>query len=230
VFFASLNDDLVLSNAPDVPDGISHDEETGEITDPAAYRQINHAQRVAEGVDLEIHRNTWRYTRLIERQRTELLDHRDKVLRAGFAAEVMEKAEPDAFKELAGKLDDEARVVEVCREVMLFHLDQLWSDHLAYLTDVRESIHLRALAREAPLDEFHRAAIPEFHKIIPEALQRSTKTLVEAEITEDGIDLAASGVRRANSTWTYLVHDNPFDSDFEQTLKRVRSMMKRSKS
>src|SRR2546421_5049439 len=28
------------------------------------------------------------------------------------------------------------------------HLDELWSDHLAYLTDVRESIHLRAIARE----------------------------------------------------------------------------------
>jgi preprotein translocase subunit SecA len=230
VFFASLNDDLVLSNAPDVPDGISHDDETGEITDSVAHRQINHAQRVAEGVDLEIHRNTWRYTRLIERQRNELLEHRDKVLRSEFAAGALGKAEPERYKELAEKLDDEARVVQVSREVMLFHLDQLWSDHLAYLTDVRESIHLRALAREAPLDEFHRAAIPEFHKIIPEALQRSAKTLVEAEFTEHGIDLEASGVRRANSTWTYLVHDNPFDSDFEQTLKRVRSMMKRAKS
>jgi preprotein translocase subunit SecA len=228
VFFASLNDDLVLSNAPDVPDGID-DDETGEITDAAAHRQINHAQRVAEGVDLEIHRNTWRYTRLIERQRNDLLEHRDKVLRTELAAELLEKAEPDRYKELAGKLNDEARLVQVCREVMLYHLDQLWSDHLAFLTDVRESIHLRALAREAPLDEFHRAAIPEFHKIIPGAAGLSAKTLAEAELTDDGIDLAASGVRRANSTWTYLVHDNPFDSDFEQTLKRVRSMLKRGR-
>ena len=229
VFFASLNDDLVLSNAPDVPDDIPDDEETGEITHGAAHRQINHAQRVAEGVDLEIHRNTWRYTRLIERQRGELLEYRDKVLRAEFAAEILEKAEPEKYKELAGKLDDEARLVQVCREIMLFHLDQLWSDHLAFLTDVRESIHLRALAREAPLDEFHRAAIPEFHKIIPQAAERSAKTLADAELTDTGIDLAESGVQRANSTWTYLVHDNPFDSDFEQTLKRVRSIMKRDK-
>ncbi|MDT7727223.1 MAG: preprotein translocase subunit SecA, partial [Actinomycetota bacterium] len=229
VFFASLNDDLVLSNAPDVPEDIPDDEETGEITHGAAHRQINHAQRVAEGVDLEIHRNTWRYTRLIERQRGELLEHRDKVLRTEFAAETLEKAEPEKYKELSEKLDDEAKLVQLCREIMLFHLDQLWSDHLAYLTDVRESIHLRALAREAPLDEFHRAAIPEFHKIIPQVAERSAKTLAEAELTDNGIDLAESGVRRANSTWTYLVHDNPFDSDFEQTLKRVRSMMKRDK-
>jgi preprotein translocase subunit SecA len=230
IFFASLNDDLVLSNAPDIPEGIDSDSETGEVTDPAAHRQINHAQRVAEGVDLEIHRNTWRYTRLIERQRAELLEHRDKVLRTGLAAEGLEKAHPEKFAELKEKLDDQDRLEQLSREVLLFHVDQLWSDHLAYLTDVRESIHLRALARETPLDEFHRAAIPEFHKIIPEAASRAAKTLEEAEITDDGLDLADNGVRRANTTWTYLVHDNPFDSDFEQTIKRVRSMMKMKKA
>ncbi|WP_033295018.1 accessory Sec system translocase SecA2 [Amycolatopsis jejuensis] len=230
IFFASLNDDLVLSNAPDLPDGIDSDSETGEITDPAAHRQLNHAQRVAEGVDLEIHRNTWRYTRLIERQRGELLEHRDQVLRTGLAATDLEAALPEKFGELQEKLDDSERLEQVCREVRLFHLDQLWSDHLAYLTDVRESIHLRALARETPLDEFHRAAIPEFHKIIAEAAARAAKTLEEVEITDDGLDLADAGVRRANTTWTYLVHDNPFDSDFEQTVKKVRSMMRMKKS
>jgi preprotein translocase subunit SecA len=228
IFFASLNDELVLSNAPDVPEGITDDEETGEITDNAALRQLNHAQRVAEGVDLEIHRNTWRYTRLIERQRRDLLIHRDKVLREGYAAEKLEKAHPEKFGELKEKLgDDQEKLEQLCREVLLFHVDQLWSDHLAYLTDVRESIHLRALARETPLDEFHRAAIPEFHKIIAEADSRAAKTLEEAELTDDGIDLGDAGVRRANTTWTYLVHDNPFDSDFEQTIKKVRSMIKR---
>jgi preprotein translocase subunit SecA len=226
VFFASLNDELVLSNAPDVPEGIPADSETGEITDPAAQRQINHAQRVAEGVHLEIHRNTWRYTRLIEHQRRELLAHRDKLLRTALAAETLKEAAPKRYEELAEALDDEA-LEQTCREIMLFHLDELWSDHLAYLTDVRESIHLRAIAREAPLDEFHRLAIPEFHKIIPAIEERSVKTLEEAEIGADGIDLSASGVRRPSSTWTYLVHDSPFDSDFEQTLKQVRSLLKR---
>lgn len=228
VFFASLNDDLVLSNAPDVPEGIEADDETGEITDPAAQRQINHAQRVAEGVHLEIHRNTWRYTRLIEHQRRELLKHRNEILRTGLAAEKLEKAAPERYRELAEALDEE-RLEQACREIMLYHLDQLWSDHLAFLTDVRETIHLRALARETPLDEFHRTAIPAFRKIVPEIEERSVRTLREVEITTDDIDLAASGVRRPTSTWTYLVHDNPFGSDFEQTLKQVRSLLKRKR-
>ncbi|HVV10818.1 accessory Sec system translocase SecA2 [Amycolatopsis sp.] len=228
VFFASLNDELVLSNAPDVPDGIQADEETGEITDPAAQRQINHAQRVAEGVHLEIHRNTWRYTRLIEHQRHELLKHRDKLLRTDLAAETLKEAAKKQYEELEEKLGEE-QLEQVCREIMLLHLDALWSDHLAFLTDVRESIHLRALARETPLDEFHRLAIPEFRKIVPAIEERSLKSFEDLEVTDDGVDLAASGVRRPSSTWTYLVHDNPFDSDFEQTLKQVRSLLSRKK-
>ncbi|TWH22570.1 accessory Sec system translocase SecA2 [Prauserella rugosa] len=315
VFFASLNDELVLANAPDVPEGIAADEETGEVTDPAAQRQINHAQRVAEGVDLEIHRNTWRYTRLIEHQRSELLTWRDEVLRTDAAkdlllvpedsgqtgdeagragkgrknakdpknsdaaedakeaeeagditdsedadatatgdnspgygmdeieseteseSEAATKAEParpatltaSRIEELTDKLG-EAELTSVCRRIMLYHLDQLWADHLAFLNNVRETIHLRAMAREQPLDEFHRAAIPEFHKIRGEAEKRSRKTLAEADITADGLDLAAAGVRRPTSTWTYLVQDNPFDSDAEQALKKVRGMLRKKRS
>ncbi|WP_272883086.1 accessory Sec system translocase SecA2 [Amycolatopsis tucumanensis] len=226
VFFASLNDELVTSNAPDVPDGIDADD-SGEITDPAAKRHIDHAQRVAEGVDLEIHRNTWRYTRLIEHQRRELLEYRDELLRTDAAAEALSGEK--RYDELTEKVGEE-KAKQVCREIMLYHLDQMWSDHLAFLTDVRESIHLRALARETPLDEFHRIAIPEFRKIVPAIKERSAETLADVEIGDDGIDLAASGVRRASSTWTYLVHDAPFDAGFEETLRQVRSLLRRKKN
>ncbi|WP_075849004.1 accessory Sec system translocase SecA2 [Saccharomonospora sp. CUA-673] len=305
VFFASLNDELVLSGAPDVPESITADEETGEVVDPAAQRQINHAQRVVEGADLEIHRNTWRYTRLIEHQRSDLLNHRDEVLRTDVAKDLLltaetgtaksgkdtedgedtedteapeqaAEAESDAAAEdtevtaeadtstdndaddtsaedaadnkaddrttastktlTAERLDEltetlgEDASAEACRRIMLFHLDQLWADHLAFLNNVRETIHLRAMAREQPLDEFHRAAIPEFHKIRDAAVKRSRRTLAEADLTADGLDLAAAGVRRPTSTWTYLVQDNPFDSDAEQALKKVRGMLRKKRS
>lgn len=229
VFFASLGDELVLAHAPDIPEGVPSDEDTGEITDVAAHRQINHAQRVAEGVDLEIHRNTWRYTRLIEHQRSELLRFRDEVLRTDTAATLLRQAKPDRYAELADSLDEET-LQRVCREIVLFHLDQLWTDHLAFLTEVRETIHLRALAKETPLDEFHRTAIPAFRRIREELEKRSAKTLVEAEVTDEGVDLVRAGVRRPTSTWTYLVQDNPFDSDAEQALKKVRSMLRKKRS
>ncbi|EID53506.1 accessory Sec system translocase SecA2 [Saccharomonospora xinjiangensis] len=229
VFFASLADELVLAHAPDVPEGIPSDEDTGEITDAAAHRQINHAQRVAEGVDLEIHRNTWRYTRLIEHQRSELLRYRDEVLRTETATTLLREAEPGRCDELEDSLGEES-LRRVCREIVLFHLDQLWADHLAFLTEVRETIHLRALAKETPLDEFHRTAVPAFRRIKDELAKRSAKTLLEAEITGEDADLAGAGVKRPTSTWTYLVQDNPFGSDAEQALKKVRSMLRKKRS
>ena len=230
IFFASLNDDLVVSGAPDVPDGLVPDDD-GEISHPAAKRHIDHAQRVMEGANLEIHRNTWRYTRLIERQRSDLLEFREKVLTTDVAAEYLQSEESEASKhydDVVEKLgEDKAR--RMAREVLLFHLDQLWSDHLAFLADVRESIHLRALGKETPIDEFHRAAIPEYHKIIPTAKERLAETFRDAEVVDGELDVAAVGVRRPTSTWTYLVHDNPFDSDAEQALKKVRGLLRKKR-
>ncbi|MPY97840.1 MAG: accessory Sec system translocase SecA2 [Actinophytocola sp.] len=228
VFFASMEDDLVLAGAPDVPDGLAADEDTGEITDPAAVRHLNHAQRVVEGANQEIHRNTWRYTRLIERQRTDLLTFRDEVLLTDTAAELLHTQAPERYDELAERLSEET-LAQVCREIMLYHLDQLWSDHLAFLADVRESIHLRALGKETPIDEFHRAAIPQFHKIVGDAKDRAVKTFTDTEVTDDGLDLAGAGVKRPTSTWTYLVHDNPFDSDAEQALKKIRGTLRKKR-
>lgn len=228
VYFASLNDELVLSNAPDVPSGITADEETGEISAEAAHRHIDHAQRVAEGTDLEVHRNTWRYTRLIEQQRAELLTYRKQLLHTDLADEVLEEQAPERCDELAEELDA-TTLCTACREIMLYHVDELWAEHLAYLTDLRESIHLHALARETPLDEFHRAAVPAFGQLRERTKERAAETLATVEITEDGVDLAASGVRRPASTWTYLVHDNPFTSDSEQALKSVQAMLRKKK-
>jgi len=231
IFFASLNDDLVLSGAPDVPEGLTPDEK-GEITDPAAQRHLNHAQRVMEGANLEIHRNTWRYTRLIERQRNDLLEFREEVLTTDVAAEYLASEESEASKhydEVVEKLGEE-KARTLAREVLLFHLDQLWSDHLAFLTDVRESIHLRALGKETPIDEFHRAAIPEFYKIVPTAKERLAETFQDAKVVDGELDVAAAGVRRPTSTWTYLVHDNPFDSDAEQALKKVRGLLRKKRT
>ncbi len=206
VYFASLEDDVVRTGAPEIPPNYTADDD-GEIEAGHIAHHLDHAQRVLEGVNQEIHRNTWRYTRLIERQRGDLLAFRDKVLHENLAAELLDGAEGDEQR---------------CREIMLYHLDQLWADHLAYLAEVRESIHLRALGKETPIDEFHRAAIPEFHKLVDSATERAR--LSYEKVGGDG-DLAAAGVKRPTSTWTYLVQDNPFDFSVEQTLKQVRAML-----
>ena len=71
---------------------------------------------------------------------------------------------PDRYAELCEQLgpDAEEKLATICRLIMLYHLDRGWADHLDFLADIWESIHLRALGRQTPLDEFHRLAVDAF--------------------------------------------------------------------
>ncbi|WP_460398252.1 accessory Sec system translocase SecA2 [Actinophytocola sediminis] len=225
VMFASLADDQVVQYAPDATAGAEPDDD-GRLTDPTTERFIEHAQKVSEGVQLEIHRNTWRYTRLIEHQRKVLLEHRDELLTTDLAATELASLCADRWTELSDEWSEDV-LERAARQVMLYHVDDRWTEHLAFLADVRETIHLRALAKETPIDEFHRTAIPVFRRIPDEIGERAAKTFKTVEITEDGAGLAAAGLRRPSSTWTYMIHDNPFDTDAEQALQQVRAMIKK---
>lgn len=228
VFFTSLEDDLVTLHAPDAPH-VEGDQADGRITDASAQRTVEHAQRVAEGVHLQIHRTTWKYNQLVEHQREILLDHRSQVLRTDAAARELASRAAEPYEKVVESIGED-KAAGVARQIALYHLDRAWAEHLAYLSDLREGIHLRALGRENPLDEFHKAAIPAFNKIVEESWARSVETLTSADITEDGVDLPASGIQRPTSTWTYLVNDNPFESPDARALRRLGSMLGRSKS
>ncbi|WP_218159840.1 accessory Sec system translocase SecA2 [Lentzea albida] len=215
VFFSSMQDDLITQYAPDAEDPSEVDND-GRVHDKGLLHTFEHAQRVAEGVNLEIHRNTWRYNKLIEHQREILLKHRDVVLRTNAAFEKVGEKE--------GAPDEVA--ADAARKITLFFLDDLWTHHLTFLSDLREGIHLRALARQNPLDEFHREAIPAFNKIVPESWELTREKYEAAKITDEGYDLADAGVKRPSSTWTYLVHDNPFGSGLEETMKGLVKMVR----
>jgi preprotein translocase subunit SecA len=101
---------------------------------------------------------------------------------------------------------------------MLYHLDRGWADHLAFLADIRESIHLRALGRQNPLDEFHRMALDAFASLAADAIEAAQQTFETSEQieSEPGIDL--SKLARPTSTWTYMVRDNPLSDDTMDAL------------
>src|SRR5690606_2214391 len=80
VFFVSLEDDLIVRHAADMLPPSPKMRADGLIEDPDVNWAVEHAQRVAEGVNFEIHRNTWRYHVLIEQQRQELAAWREELL------------------------------------------------------------------------------------------------------------------------------------------------------
>jgi preprotein translocase subunit SecA len=219
VFFASMEDELVVQYAPDV----AHPQGAGE----KAHWTLGHAQRVAEGVGLEIHRNTWQYNKLIEDQRRVVSHHRDRVLRGDAALSALARQCPQRMAELSGRVEQDV-LAGAARQIVLFHLDRAWAEHLAFLADLREGIHLRALARgTVPLNEFNKEAILAFRALLHEAAARSAETFQTAPVTAAGLDLEAIGLKRPSSTWTYLVHDNPFGTDIDRALRSVARRIRR---
>jgi preprotein translocase subunit SecA len=174
---------------------------------------------VAEGKQLEIHRNTWRYNHLIEHQRQLVLEHRDRVLRTDAALRALAARCPDRYQQLRGVVDESALVL-AARQIVLYHLDRAWVDHLATLAYIREGIHLRALGFGPspfvisldPLAEFHAEAVPLYYRLLGQVQEQSAQTFQEVPITAHGADLDAAGLRRPTATWTYLVRDHPFSS------------------
>jgi preprotein translocase subunit SecA len=208
VFFAAMDDPVVTSalEPEKIPD--AHDRMSGLLKGNRGRDAVDHAQRVTEGEMLAIHSNTWRYSRLLAEQRDILARRRGALLRTEKAFEELTAHDPERSAALVEAHGRDA-VVQGCREIMLWHLDRGWARHLETMNDVRESIHLRALGRENPLDEFHRIAIDHFRDLAADAVAESEATFAEIEFTDSGVDLAANAMARPTSTWTYMVHDNP---------------------
>jgi len=219
VFFSSWEDDVVAANLDRNKLPMETDPETGDgrIISPKAAGLLDHAQRVAEGRMLDVHANTWRYNQLIAQQRAIIVDRRNTLLRTATAREELAELAPKRYRELAEEIPEE-RLETICRHIMLYHLDRGWADHLAYLADIRESIHLRALGRQNPLDEFHRLAVDAFASLAADAIEAAQQTFETANVLEDEPGLDLSKLARPTSTWTYMVNDNPLSDDTLSTL------------
>jgi preprotein translocase subunit SecA len=220
VFFVSMDDELITQHAPDAatPRDVADD---GLVEDAKARWTVGHAQRVAEGANAELHRNTWRYSKLIEEQRRVVLEHRERVLSTDAALLSLGSHCPERFDELFETISEDA-LEEAARQIVLYHIDRAWSDHLAMLSDLREGIHLRALGYGLdPLAQFHAEAVRLFGDLFTTIEEQSQQTFETAQITEAGADLEGVGLHRPTATWTYLVKDNPFGTDAFTALRRL---------
>jgi preprotein translocase subunit SecA len=219
VFFASWEDDVVVAHLEPNKLPMETDAEAGDgrIVGNKAATLLDHAQRVAEGRMLDIHANNWRYNQLIAQQRAIIVERRDTLLRTATAREELAERAAKRYDEIVDELGEE-KLEKICRLIMLYHLDRGWADHLAYLADIRESIHLRALGNQTPIDEFHRMAVDAFASLAADAIEAAQQTFETAPSIEDepGVDL--SKLARPTSTWTYMVHDNPLADETMSAL------------
>lgn len=225
LFFVSLEDDVVAVGGAG-EELQAQPEEDGLLPQKKVQQFVDHCQRVTEGQMLDIHATTWKYNKLIKDQRDIVNDRRDTLLDTAAAWDDLSYHNVDRAAELKKQGISEEVLEQAAREIMLFHLDNEWSEHLAYLDDVRESIHLRAIARESPIDEFHRMSIAAFGELAERAVNKARETFDEVEITSEGAQLGEMGLHKPSATWTYMVNDNPLSSSGGSVMGSIVQMFR----
>jgi preprotein translocase subunit SecA len=179
------------------------------VDDELLRKEIVHGQRVIEGRNLDVRRALWEYSTLVETQRRIVAEWRDAVFDPGERREIPFRPAA-ALAEAGTARFGRDEFTGLARRVALHHLDRLWADHLAWLADLREGIHLVSLGRQEPLHEFQKAATEAFLGL-EEKIGREAERTLESLVGRPGpVDIDAEGLRGPSSTWTYLVTEDQF--------------------
>ncbi|MBE0711989.1 MAG: hypothetical protein IH583_06355 [Candidatus Aminicenantes bacterium] len=179
------------------------------VGDELLRKEILHGQRVIEGRNLDIRRALWDYSTLVDTQRRIVAGWRDGVFDRLAGADAPFRPSSRLLKAGSDRFGRPA-FSRLARQVALFHIDRVWADHLAWLADLRESIHLVKLGRLEPLREFQKSATVAFLSM-EKAIERDVRATLKSFVAREGpVDLDAEGLKGPSSTWTYLVNDDQF--------------------
>lgn len=185
------------------------DRQDAAVESPTVRRDIIHAQKVIEGQNFDIRKSLEKYSSMIETQRQVVGRWRDSVLHSEKGPWSLEHRDRDLqARGLARFGQEELEKLE--KRVTLFHTDRCWADHLAGLSDIRESIHLVTLGGREPVREFQKAAAEAFAGLEDRISGAVAASLASLVVREGPVDLDAEGLKGPSSTWTYLVSDEQF--------------------
>jgi preprotein translocase subunit SecA len=148
-------------------------------------------QRLVEGQNLDIRQFLHKYESVIEGQRQKIGGRRQAILTGNAPCSS-----------------------ELERLVSLATIDDLWSEYLAAITDLREGVQWLSYGGRQPLYEYLTAVDSLFQQLETRIDEEIPKRVAEAQ--EQGTDPSQRG-----ATWTYLTTDQPFGSWSERVMRGV---------
>ncbi|OAB40257.1 DEAD/DEAH box helicase [Paenibacillus antarcticus] len=181
LFFVSLEDELMLRFG--INKTIRAPRQGEALEEPVLRSKISHIQRVIMGQNFDIHQELNCYSDMVEDQRRIL------------------------YEERLGILKNEKSMSPAEQRVRLFYIDEFWADHLAYVSYLRESIHLESLASRNPIDEFHAQIIHAYEQIPAKINSESANMLVRLGGSNDPAKWEKFGLKSPASTRTYIIND-----------------------
>ncbi|WJH29134.1 hypothetical protein N6H13_30390 [Paenibacillus sp. CC-CFT742] len=93
------------------------------------------------------------------------------------------------------------------QRIRLFYIDEFWAEHLAYVSYLRESIHLESIASRNPIDQFHMQITQAYEQISVKIDQASQKMLLRLGDSNDPSEWEKLGLKSPASTRTYIIND-----------------------
>ena len=144
-------------------------------------------QRTVEGQNLEIRMFLRKYEGVLEGQRQAIQRRRQDILTG------------------ASELE---------RQVSLATIDDLWSEYLASVTDLREGVQWLSWGGRDPLHEYLTAVDSMFHELENRIDEEIQTRLAEAEA-------AGPAPTDRGATWTYLTTDQPFGTATERIMRGI---------
>ena len=151
-------------------------DETGLHQDPESI------QRLVEGQNLDIRQFLHKYESLIEGQRQAIQGRREAILRGSIPCSS-----------------------ELERLVSLTTIDDLWSEHLAAVAELREGTQWVSYGGREPLYEYLKTVHRLFENLQAKIAEEIPKRLTEA--AAHNLDFSRRG-----ATWTYITNEQPFGS------------------
>ena len=152
------------------------------IGNAGLYRDPESIQRLVEGQNLDIRQFLHKYESVVEGQRQAIQERREAILMGAIPCSS-----------------------ELERLVSLTTIDELWSEHLAVVGELREGTQWVSYGGREPLYEYLRTVHRLFENLQTRIAEEIPKRLGEA--ATQNLDPSQRG-----ATWTYLSTDRPFGS------------------
>jgi preprotein translocase subunit SecA len=173
--------------------------------DPLFVKHVEHdpdiepdqVQRIAEGQNLDIRLFLRKYESVTEGQRLDMRERREAVLTGEAPAESERE-----------------------RRVRLETMDDLWSDYVAAIAELRAGTPWLSLGGKDP----HRTYLTEVHAMFGQ-MTASIEPDVHARLATTHPEEAAP--RQRGATWTYLTTDEPFGPMTQRIMRGLVRMIRR---
>ncbi len=176
-------------------------------------------QRILEGQNLEIRQTLWKYESVLEKQRRIIHKRRRDVLFEELSS-LLEEIDIDLYDSILAAVGPD-RLREAERHIELAKIDELWSEYLAEVAELRGGIHWVSWGGRDPLHSFLTAVVDLFADLEERIDAEVIEVFRKLDVSNGEIRLDGMGLFERGATWTYLTTDQPFGTWTERIMKGI---------